>query len=184
MPLAFCPCVLTNRQLTQGKKISPREFLLLNFTLKSHYRIRALILNFARWGGDISPARILCATQCGWEKGVWQKPEKEAVAVSVQVPLIPTARLQLHQTAKLPQVKKPKPATPTRSCCPRLTACGPSNACTTPLSCYRPATETTPRCSCEPAAENHAPDLFPSLQRKVADPRVHSLLFHCVAHAS
>ena len=41
-------------------------------------------------------SRILCATQCGWEKGVWQKPEKEAVAVSVQVPLIPTARLQLH----------------------------------------------------------------------------------------
>ena len=47
-------------------------------------------------GGDISPARILSATQCGWEKGVWQKPEKEAVAVSTQVPLIPAARLQLH----------------------------------------------------------------------------------------
>ena len=31
------------------------------------------------------------------------------MAVSIQVPLIPAARLQLDQTAKLPQVKKPKP---------------------------------------------------------------------------
>ena len=41
----------------------------------------------------------------GWKKSL-AKTEKEAVTGGDQVSLIPTSRLRLHQTAKLPQVKK------------------------------------------------------------------------------
>ena len=41
----------------------------------------------------------------GWKKSL-AKTEKEAVTGADQVSLIPTSRLRLHQTAKLPQVKK------------------------------------------------------------------------------
>ena len=51
----------------------------------------------------------------GWKKSL-AKTEKEAVTGGDQVSLIPTSRLRLHQTAKLPQVKKlmnsPSPPSP------------------------------------------------------------------------
>ena len=56
----------------------------------------------------------------GWKKSL-AKTKKEAVKGGDQVFLIPTSRLRLHQTAKLPQVKKlmnsPLPLPPCQPVC-------------------------------------------------------------------